>query len=492
MRKHVLYAGVAAAALMLGASGAMAQAVDQTTTNGSLVNNNASSITSSGGLGMGASASIGATGAVSSASVSGVNQIFNSPVGGFMNATVSNTTASVFQSTTNNGDVTNGAPAVVGGSNPSAAMPQSIAIGSGNALAGSSVGISATGALSSLSISGVGVVSFTPPTVGNVDQTTTSNSANVTNLGTIVPGMTPTGNPPMLINNTPLVLSGDGASASVSATGAIAAVGVSSNNATGFTAMSIGGGTAAVQGVSNAVPGTINQTATNTTSGKTISNTSTGVTVGDLTGKGASVSVGATGAATSVAVASIGSASVGAVTLGGNGGSITQHSTNGATISNTGGTTATGAVSGDGASVSTSATGAIASVSLTSIASNSAANIVGDVTQGSGGNTPAAISNTGTVTNTGTINAPGALGLGASIAISATGAAASVSATSINDTGVVAGQTVGHIAQLTNNASTGIVNNTGTITTGALAGNGSSASISATGAMSSVSFRAVK
>ena len=332
MTRTNLLASVAVVALLGTAQGAMAaEDVTQGTTNNADVTNNASSITTGAGhVGVGASLSIGATGAASATSVTGINQNFNGPAGGF---------GAVGQSSTNTGTIINTAG--------------SLTVGAGNAGDGASASVSSTGALNSISITGIGGAdnqAFAPSNIGVVTQDTNVNSGPVSNAGSI--------------SAAGLILSGYGSSASVGATGAMSSVSVSSINATTFSASTIG---------------IISQTPINTGA---VTNTSTGVTVGDLSGLGASASVSSTGAAGAVSVAAIGSAGVAGVTTG----NVNQTVNNTAVIGNTGGTTTVNAVSGDGASVNTGATGSIASVSLTSIASNAAVNTVGTVTQISNNN----------------------------------------------------------------------------------------------------------
>ena len=91
-----LTAGVATAALMVATSGAVAQvAIDQSSTNNSAVSNLATSAvtTGAGNLGLGASASISASGAVSSTSATAINQAFNTPTIGVVTQSATNAAA---------------------------------------------------------------------------------------------------------------------------------------------------------------------------------------------------------------------------------------------------------------------------------------------------------------------------------------------------------------------------------------------------------------
>src|SRR5207237_4117915 len=105
-----------------------------------------------------------ATGAAAVTSVPGINQGLAGPQGGF---------ATVTQSATNNGTVTN-APAVPG------------VIVNGVVAQGASASVGASGAISAFSVTGVAApggrpVQWNPPGAGLITQTST-NTANVTNI----------------------------------------------------------------------------------------------------------------------------------------------------------------------------------------------------------------------------------------------------------------------------------------------------------------------
>ena len=623
-RKTFLLATTAAVALMLAAPAALAQtAVDQSATNNATVTNTGMPGISvgAGNPGAGASAAIGATGAVSAVSVIGINQNLIGPVGGF---------ADIKQVTTN-------AP-LAGVTNSGA-----VTLGPGNTTSGDSFSVSATGAASSVSILGINSASTAVP-VGNVDQKTISNGALIQNTGTVngsslnIAGEAPslavsatgavaavsvtgfgTFNDPSFgtidqgTAATPVTNSGDvtnkagsistgfyfgtaGASISASATGAVSSVstlyidgggaggifgkitqntdntGTITNTATSITSPAGGfqngagtsvsaSATGAVSSVSrtaiaNAFAGgamaAISQTTTNSGAGvsnsapaismlenlgtgSSVSDSATGsassvslsingsgnwlgmtfagvtqksdnsaasvlnqastITTGDLgfmtVGAGASVSSSATGAAASIGLTVLESTPVGAATV--TFAAIDQTATNATAggVTDVNTTLNVGVLKGNGSSASVSATGAIASISATSINSSEFPLVTGTIKQTATNGNVTTIS---PINNTGAINQTGAGGLsgiGSSVGISATGAAASVSVASIND-GAVASPTLGATTQSATNFAGSTIANTGTITlAGPISGNGASASISATGAGAFVSFRSV-
>jgi hypothetical protein len=347
---------------------------------------------------------------------------------------------------------------------------------------GSSASVSATGALSAVSVTGIN--SGTDDVTGNADiasdggstfinQTSTLNGGNVTNDGIID------------IDNSGGVF-GDGASASISATGAASAVGAVYINSTG-----------------NANFGNVTQVTT-VKGGADISNDGNGAidTDGggpdqlfdpfDVTGDGASVSVSATGAVSSVGLTGINSnanakQSVGNVNQ-------TSETRNGSDVSNrgTGPTTNVDSLRGDGSSASISATGSASSVSIMQIgAVGTAPNFeVGNITQNtSTGNGD--VTNSGLDLGTQANNDDTPLsGTGASASVSATGAVSGVSATYIESIGG-SKTVIGNVNQTTSKGP-GAVTNTGVVGQESggdfiLSGDASSISISATGAASAVS-----
>ena len=131
-------------------------------------------------------------------------------------------------------------------------------------------------------------------------------------------------------------------------------------------------------------------------------------------GDGASVSVSASGARSAVSYTSIKNNNNKSPTV--NTESITQVSINGKLVANLG-AIGVGNVSGNGASLSVNASGASTAVGMTSINDNKAPTVkTGNITQ--------AALNLGPVVNAGIISAGYIQGTGASVGISATGAAA--------------------------------------------------------------------
>jgi hypothetical protein len=370
MSKHVFMGVIASAALAFG-SGASAQtAVSQATNNGNTVTNSGTITIQSGGIsGVGGSAAVSATGAVSATSVAGINAALPGPDDGF---------SAVTQSATNSG--------VVNNLNPAA---NDIDGGGGTLALGASASITATGALSSFSFSGIGASAWiTPGVSGPVSQSSTNNAA-VTNSGT-----------PMIGNFAGLL--GDGSSASIGATGAAASAGFSF----------IGDGD-----VTAGTVGNITQSANNQAAGTT---TNTGGSIplsGPIDGAGASASISATGAIASVSLSHIANTTAeGQFDLA----AISQGSTNAANITNSGNiATTSGGLSGVGSSAVISATGAAASVSSSSIAATVAPGTSAIDSMGQ------SVSNSGAVSNTGTISlASGISGAGAAASVSAVGAGA--------------------------------------------------------------------
>ena len=326
-----------------------------------------------------------------------------------------------------------------------------------------SISASATGAVSSVSRTAISNA-FAGGTMADITQTTTNTGVGVANLSTSISA------PDNL---------GTGSSVSASATGAASSVSLTINGTGNWQGMTFN---------------SVTQTSTNTNSFG-VGNFPTTITTGGLgtqgVGSGASVSSSATGAVAAIGVTVIDSIPVGAATV--SFGTINQTATNnvGLGIGNLGSTINVGELKGKGSSVSATATGAIASLSYTSINSDQSPLSTGTITQvaNNGDMTGGLVTNTGTITSTA---AGGLSGIGSSASISATGAASIVSVTSIKDAnpGIA---TVGNITQSATNFANSPISNTGTISlAGPISGNGASASISATGAVSSVSFRAVK
>src|SRR6185369_14552300 len=105
-----LMTGVAAAALVIAAPTAFAQtAVSQSATNSAAITNNPGTLTlGAGDLGLGASAAISTSGAVSSTSATAINQTFNMPALGAVTQSSSNTVTGTIS---NEGTLTIGAGA---------------------------------------------------------------------------------------------------------------------------------------------------------------------------------------------------------------------------------------------------------------------------------------------------------------------------------------------------------------------------------------------
>jgi hypothetical protein len=475
MYRVALCSGVAMAALALSAPAASAQtSVLQSTNNSAAVSNPAAGTNTidlgGGGLGTGASVSTSAGGAVSSTSITGINSHFvnpgTPPASGFtqvIQGAINQTTAPI----SNTGAIINA---------------------SGDAALGSSLGISARGAASTLSVIGMGGIPFQAINfVGDIGQGVllvggpgpvvgalgVINDAPVTNTGEI---SGPSGGP--AIN-----LSGTGASASVSATGALSAVSWTALDAAGFTSTSFNN---------------IQQAPRNTNTGGGpvgVSNTlsANGISLGAISGDGASVSATATGAAAAVSFSTVNTANWSGASLGS---IIIQQPSNTATVVNNGGVAgiSVGTISGDGASVRLGATGATAGISFSTIGSTfiggpPGINLNGGFNQLVQNN--GSVSNSGTITSSGT---SGLTGLGSSAVVSAVGGSAGFSWSSIGDTlsPVSAPFVIGPPFMTQQVINTSGASNVGGITLGSgnLA-NGAVAALSATGAQASVSVNSI-
>jgi len=341
---------------------------------------------------------------------------------------------------------------------------------------GASVSVSATGAASTVSVVGIGKKSGTSldtVEIGNIRQTTTHDFQKVHTVSAPIQGFG---------NDGLKQVSGAGASAAISVTGAQSSVAV-----------------VRISGVSDDTLtdiGNITQT-TRVTDQTQIEGSGNfpGVLSGGITGDGASVSATTTGAISSVSVGSINSNGSTRVIIG----NITQttttaegHVTNDAFLDGSD----SGNVSGDGASASLSATGAVSVVSLSSI--NSAVprpnSDVGNINQRTINNA-VVMNEVGGQDVPNTVTLGNISGHGASASLSASGATSAVGFTSIGNKG--AGNpsiNVGNITQRTiNNAD---VTNKGAtsaavLDVGNISGNGASASVSASGAVSQVSVASI-
>jgi hypothetical protein len=328
---------------------------------------------------------------------------------------------------------------------------------------GASVSIGAAGAVASVGVSIVTGVPQTPPAIGAIVQ-------EVNNLGVIVNRSTGLG----LAGGSSL---SDGASVSSSATGAAASFSLLGNNVKILDVQSLG---------------LIDQLVTNqaTVSNSTVS-TLRGVA---LSGDGASVSFGATGAAASVSATLIEGKrnnaphpALGLVTSQG----LNQIAGNYRSVTNVlQSKVDVGDIAGTGASVSVAATGAAASASSVSL---------------NGGSTQLSLSgrgvyqeanNDGAVINNPTnkkITAGGISGNGAAVQVSATGASASMGSSVVNS--VARSNFNSRVAlfdfgQFVNNA--GPVSNKGTINSGDISGIGASTQVSAIGANAAVGASSIK
>jgi hypothetical protein len=268
-------------------------------------------------------------------------------------------------------------------------------------------------------------------------------------------------------------ISGDGASLSVSATGAVSAVSASFIHSPAFDQISIATG----------YGDSVEQDATNGARIVNINSPTSNIFTDGLSGDGASIGVSATGSAAVASLTSIQNYDDGRFPDVDTG-NFDQTSSNSGKIFNFGGSVWTDDISGDGASVSIGATGAVAAVSVTSIRDAVSINSL-DI-----GNVDQNVTNRGSVANIGSISSGNITGDGSSTSIAATGAVAAVSITDISSIGGMGQVDVGNVTQSANNYAT--VANGGAINVGTLSGHGSSAGISATGAAAAVSVSTIK
>ena len=228
--------------------------------------------------------------------------------------------------------------------------------------------------------------------------------------------------------------------------------------------------------------GNVNQTSENT---GTISTPSGLVDLGsaNILGSGTTISVGTSGSVAAFSLTGINGASAFSSFSVGN---INQSSSSDSgDISNTGVLSNIANVTGHGVSLSISASGAVAVVSTTFIGSEFAGLSFGNIVQDVDNGSDVSNSNGGFVIGTG-LNTDGS-----SASASATGAVSSVSLTSILNTGAPGTlPSFGNISQTTDNTGS-IINNGGTISSGTITGNGTSISISAVGAVSSVAYTSI-
>lgn len=316
--------------------------------------------------------------------VANVGTLTNGPIIGFGNSASISATGALAQVSVLNGfaNVPN-VSAVQLATNTGVVVNAGLSVASGSILGGgNSVSISATGAATAVSVSGVNDATATAVLGFKASSQTALNYGVVSNSGNIA-----------VVGS----LGGFANSLSISATGALTQASVTN----------IGGGALGV------VIGGMPQVAVNVAN---VSNQGLIVTGGGVGGLGNSMSIAATGAAASASVASTGG-SVGFAFVGAN-----QAVLNGGNIANTG-NIATASISGTGNSASVQATGALAQASITSVG--------GNVTNSAVSGTQSAV-NTGAVVNSGTISSlAGMSGNFNSMSVSAVGAAAVASISSI-------------------------------------------------------------
>ena len=382
-------------------------------------------------------------------------------------------------------------------------------------LPGASASISATGAVGSVGVSIVAADALATPasvppittiaaSIGQIGQWV-SNTGSVTNSGLITMASPITGEPGSSAAVIPLL--DTASSVSISASGAVAAVNISLVNSS-LTAPALGW-----------TVGPVVQYVNNTADSITNTGSFTSLTPADL-GRGASVSIAATGAAASFSVSAVsGDATKSEVTLptliGGAltlpegapslGTGITQYAYNTASVENTGSITSLGVLN-QGASASITASGAIASIGFSSNNANLVAFGLEPVNTVVAGVGQVASNGAGAITNTGSITA-GNLNSGAAVSVGATGAVASLNVSAID--GGMAGLKINPAESVVSPAAylleipalstlaiyqtatnLGAITNAGTVLTGDL-GLGASASVSATGAATSVAFSAI-
>lgn len=434
MKKNMLLASAAAAALLVGASSASAQVVNvDLETYQFTLNGPGAPVINFGFIGAGnlsgdaSTAAVSASGATSAVSFKTVNA----------NGPVLNVVGVAGQLTGNLNIVVNAG--YIGAGNIS-----------GN---GATAAISASGATSSVSVATIDTFTFfgdVNNVVGLVGQAT-GNFAPVINFGAIDGGN----------------VSGDGAVATVAASGATSSVSVSSVNTYGFDS-----------DVNTFVGGVFQGTL----------NFGNVLNVGfmdlnNISGNGALAAISASGATSSVAVTTIDTPFDDANAFIG---VVGQNTMNFGNINNFGLVNLNGGnIRGDGASVVVAASGATSSVSATNINTGTGADtFIGSVGQRT--------FNVGDITNVGFILNGGNLsGAGSTTAISASGATSSVSVSNLAGGDFLDTQNglaltgIGTVDQTTFNA--GTVVNVGFIGVGNLSGNGATAVVSASGATSSVS-----
>ncbi|WP_449042960.1 beta strand repeat-containing protein [Paracoccus sp. (in: a-proteobacteria)] len=338
---------------------------------------------------------------------------------------------------------------------------------------GAGASISARGASASVGSAAIDSTAFTGATFsGDISQEVTNNTADPT-VTISADGV-----------DAPLLqaadIGGAGASASISAAGAVASVG----------STSIGGETVVGAAFEGAIDQTVSNAAAVTITPST-ADTSL-LAVGEISGAGAGASISAGGALASVGSTSIGGDTVGGATFGATSDAITQNASNTAAVSIADGAAllVDGPISGNGASASISAVGASTGVSVLGVDITDTyvpSGPISGIDQTATNNTTDGISITNAVITTGDLS-----GAGAGASIGATGASASISGAVIDVASVATPISIGAAGatQVATN-STAITVSGANITTGALTGNGASAGISAVGASATVGMTAI-
>lgn len=320
-------------------------------------------------------------------------------------------------------------------------------------------------AVAALMVSASSVFAQTITVNGNISQEATNHSGNaVQNAGNISNGG---------------ALSGIGLSESITSSGAVAGVTVTT---LGTTAPSV------------SVWGTIDQDASNhgniTNNGKiepSSGNVYLGLNYNPNVGmrlNGASLNVSASGATTAVGYTSVNNTNNSRPDVSIN--RIDQASSNYGSIDNDGGISI-GYINGAGSSASIGASGSTSYAGLSIV--NGVAPIVSINHSGTGIKQNS--NNVGTVSNDGKIHIGNVVGDGASVGVSASGSTSAIGLTTINAN--TSGLTVnGSIDQNATNHGGATVTNNGIIWGGNLDGHGAAASVSASGATTAVSFTTIK
>lgn len=423
--------------------------------------------------GLGASASLGVTGASASVGVSSVNSgSTNTPLFGAIDQ-------GTFDAPTQN-TISNTASITLGGDG----APVLVTTGELKA-AGTSIGASANGAVASVFEQDIASTAYGGASFEGAINSHVSNSGGVTIDGAAVKTVTVDASGGGGPASEPAAISGTGASASISGGGALASLNSTSIGSAEFT-----GATFAED---------ITQNAANT--GAILVQPGTGIEVGDITGNGAGASISARGASASVGSAAIDSTVFTGATFDGD---ITQQVTN-----NTNAPTVTisaegmdapllqaADISGAGASASISAAGAVASVGSTSIGGTTVAGATFDGAIFQTVSNAAAVTITPSTEDNTSLLAVGEIGgAGAGASISAGGALASVGSTAIGGetvNGAGFGADSAAITQTASNAAAvSIADGAALLVDGPISGNGASASISAVGASTGVSVLGV-